>query len=258
MLKYENIFAGHGKKKTLSEISLCFPYGTITSILGPNGSGKSTMLHCLLNPMMISSGQITLDQKPLNQLKATERAKRISFLPQSQNTPSLTVKTLVSQGRYPYHGLFQQISPFDEFLITKALCDTGMTALSNEPLLNLSGGELKRAYLAMILAQNTDYIILDEPISNLDIKHRLEFLNLLCDLKDKGKTIVIVLHDISDAYMISDIMVFIKEGKIVRTMTKEEFLESNVIPQVFEVEFSYCLKEQLTLTSFHLTNSSQG
>lgn len=254
MLKYENVFAGHGKKQILSDISLCFPYGTITSILGPNGSGKSTMLHCLLNPMLMSSGQITLDGQSLHHMKATKRAQRISFLPQLKGIPSLTVRSLVSQGRYPYHGLLKSMSPFDEYLIFKALNDTQMTALSDELLGNLSGGELQRAYLAMILAQNTDYIILDEPISNLDVKHRLEFLRLLCTLKDKGKTIIIVLHDISEAYLISDIMVFLKSGEIMRTMTKEEFLESDVIPQVFGVEFSYCMKEELTLTSFCLKN----
>lgn len=257
MLKYENVFAGHGKKQTLSEISLCFPYGTITSILGPNGSGKSTMLHCLLNPMLMSSGQITLDGQPLHHMKAAKRAQRISFLPQLKSIPALTVRNLVCQGRYPYHGVFRHTSPFDEYLVSKALYDTKMTDLCDESLCNLSGGELQRAYLAMILAQNTDYIILDEPISNLDVKHRLEFLRLLCTLKDKGKTIVIVLHDISEAYLISDIMVFIKDGQIIRTVTKEEFLESNVIPEVFGVEFSYCMKEELTLTSFCLKNTNR-
>ena len=130
--------------------------------------------------------------------------------------------------------------------------DTNMYELADCELTRLSSGERQRAYLAMILAQNTDYIILDEPITYLDIRHQLEFLDLLKVLRDRGKTIIIILHDINEALEISDVMLLMKEGQIIKTLTKEEFLNSHVMKEVFRVNFDYFEHNHKTFTSFTL------
>ncbi len=252
MLKYDNVSAFIHKKEILHELSASFPYGTITVILGPNGCGKSTLLHCLLNHKLIHHGSILLDDRPLLSYSPKEKAKRLAFLPQLQEIPPITVQTLVSQGRFPYTGLFGSSNYLDQKAMLKAMTDTNVLSLSERPLTTLSGGEQKRAFLAMILAQNTDYIILDEPTNFLDIKHRLELLELLTYLRDQGKTIITVLHDINEALRIADVVLLMKEGCIAKTLCKHELLDRTVIQDIFQVQMDYVCKNDKTLTSFSL------
>lgn len=254
MLKYDNVTAYIHKKEILHEISASFPYGTITAILGPNGCGKSTLLHCILNHKLIRQGSITLDDRPLLSYPPKEKAKRIAFLPQIHELPPITVRTLVTQGRFPYTGPFGTSNFLDMKAIIKAMTDTNVISMSERPLTTLSGGEQKRAYLAMILAQNTDYIILDEPTTFLDIKHRLELLELLIFLRDQGKTVIVVLHDINEALHIADVVLLMKEGYIVKTLCKHELLDRALIQEIFQVQMDYVCKDNQTLTSFSLYN----
>lgn len=249
MLKYENVSVNINKKPILHDISLSFPYGTITTILGPNGCGKSTLIGCLNDSFQLKQGNIYLDERSLFEYSHSERAKRIAILPQLHEVPPITVRTLVSQGRFPYRGLFHSKTMLDLHFILQSMKDTNTIQFSEQLLTRLSGGELKRAYLAMILAQNTDYIVLDEPTTFLDIHHRLEFLDLLCELRNRGKTILVVLHDINEAIQIADIIIMMKEGQIVRTLTKDEFMNSDAMDEVFRVHFNYKKDNHLTYTS---------
>ena len=252
MLMYDNVTAAIGGKKIVKNLSVCFPYGTITCILGPNGCGKSTLLQSLFSPHYLQEGTILLDDRPLIQYPAREKAMRIAYLPQIHEVPPITVRTLIMQGRFPYIGMLGKASRFDQLLVQRALDDTNMSELAERNLTTLSGGECKRAYLGMILAQNTDYIILDEPTTFLDIRHRLELLDLLSSLRDRGKTIVVVLHDINEALQLADIIILLNDGILVKTLSRMEFLNSDVIQEIFQVQMTYQEVNHKTLTNFSL------
>lgn len=252
MLMYDNVTAAVGGKEIVKNISVSFPYGTITCILGPNGSGKSTLLQSLFSPYYLKEGTILLDDRPIMEYPSREKAMRIAYLPQIHEIPPITVRTLVMQGRFPYTGMLGKASRLDQRLVERALVDTNMSELANRDLTTLSGGECKRAYLGMILAQNTDYIILDEPTTFLDIKHRLELLELLSALRDRGKTIVVVLHDINEALQLADIMILLNEGNLVKTLSRMELLNSNVIQEIFQVQMTFKEMNHKTLTNFSL------
>ncbi len=252
MLMYDNVTASIGGKKIITNLSVSFPYGTITCILGPNGSGKSTLLKSLFSPQYLIEGEILLDDRPITKYPAREKAMRIAYLPQIHEIPPITVRTLIIQGRFPYIGMLGKASRLDQHLVQQALIDTNMSELANRNLTTLSGGECKRAYIGMILAQNTDYIILDEPTTFLDIKHRLELLELLSTLRDRGKTIVVVLHDINEALQLADIIVLLKDGSLVKTLSHMEFLNTDLIQDIFQVQMTYQEVDHRTLTNFSL------
>lgn len=252
MLKLDNLNASIHGTPILHDINASFPYGTISVLLGPNGCGKSTLLQCLFLPRLIQSGTIYLDSMPLFSYSAKERAKRIAYLPQLYDVAPITVKQLVAQGRFPYTGKFGSPNFLDNTMISKAMQDANVSSLAERKITCLSGGEQRRAYLAMILAQNTDYIVLDEPTTFLDLHHRLEFLELLKTLRDRGKTIVIVLHDIDDALKIADIVFLIKQGRLMKTLSGKELLANHVVDEIFGVQMDYLIQENKALTNFHL------
>ncbi|MDD5936463.1 MAG: ABC transporter ATP-binding protein [Clostridiales bacterium] len=256
MLMYDDITVMIKDKTILNNISATFPYGTITCILGPNGCGKSTMLQALFSPKLIKGGKIYLDDKPLFEYPAREKAKRIAYLPQLHEIPPISVRTLITQGRFPYTGMLGRANRLDEIFIERSLNDINMTEFANRNLTTLSGGECKRAYLGMILAQNTDYIILDEPTTFLDIKHRLELIELLSSLRDRGKTIVAVLHDINEVLQLADIILLMKDGCLIKTLSRMEFLNSDIVKDIFQVQMTYEEVNNHVLTNFSLTAPS--
>lgn len=252
MLKYENVTAGFEHTPILNNISVSFPYGTITAILGPNGCGKSTLVQCLANKKILLDGSITLDDIPLYSLTPTRRAKRIAFLPQIKELPSMNAETLVEQGRFPYTTIMKKRTEHDDRIIRRVMELTNTLDFAGKNVKTLSGGDCQRVYLAMVLAQNSDYLVLDEPTSSLDIKHRLEFLELLKTLRNQGKTILVILHDISEALQIADILVLMKEGKIISVSNRQEFSNSAQIEEVFQVQFRMKEEDNIQYTSFHL------
>ena len=223
MLKYENITAGFKNTAVINDINVSFPYGTVTAILGPNGCGKSTLVQCLANKKLLLEGSITLDDIPLYSLTPTRRAKRIAHLPQIREVPSMNAETLVEQGRFPYSTIMKKRTDQDDRIIRRVMELTNTLEFVGKNVKKLSVGECQRVFLAMVLAQNSDYLVLDEPTASLDIKHRLEFLELLRTLRNQGKTIIVIFHDISEALQIADILVLMKEGKIISVSNRQEF-----------------------------------
>ncbi|PSB09525.1 hypothetical protein C7B62_13010, partial [Pleurocapsa sp. CCALA 161] len=197
-LEAKQITLGYDGAAIIRNLSLAIPAGKTTVLVGANGCGKSTLLRGLTRLLKPKSGQVYLDGKAIAKLKAKTVAKKMGMLPQSPVAPEgLTVRDLVAMGRYPYQSWTQQWSKEDELQVAEALSITTMTELADRPLDSLSGGQRQRAWIAMVLAQDTDILLLDEPTTFLDLSHQVELLDLLDELqKSKGKTIVMILHDL--------------------------------------------------------------
>lgn len=191
--------------------------GSVTALLGPNGSGKSTLLSLLCGLTPPSTGNIFLNQQPLSTLKPATLAKKLALLPQRNPVPAtLTVSDLVTFGRHPHRPWYKRITKEDKEIIDWAMTETGIKDYASRLLSDLSGGELQRTWLAMVLTQDTDILMLDEPTSWLDISHQLSLLKIVHRLnKQHNKTIVWVLHDLNQARQFSDNAILINNGEIV-------------------------------------------
>lgn len=233
MFNIENLSAGYGKTLILNNINLEIKSHEITTFIGPNGCGKSTLLKCLSRLISPTQGQIMLQKQDITTFSLNEYAKKISILPQVRDIPNTTVETLVSHGRFPHLGFLRKKSAHDEQLIDEAMRAAGIYHKREESLLNLSGGERQKVYLAMLLAQDTEVILLDEPTTFLDLNHQIEILSLVTDLKQKNKTILMVLHDISQALNYSDHLIVMNQGTVVATGSKDDIIQSDSIKTVF-------------------------
>jgi iron complex transport system ATP-binding protein len=222
----------------ISDLNLVIPAGKITVLVGANGCGKSTLLRGLARLLKPRTGTVYLDSKSIFQLSTKEVAKQLGILPQSPVAPEgLTVRELVAQGRYPYQGWLQQWSQEDERITQQALITTDLVNLANRSLETLSGGQRQRAWIAMVLAQNTEILLLDEPTTFLDLAHQVEVLDLLYDLNQtQGRTIVMVLHDLNQACRYADYLVAIASGRIYAQGTPAEIMTEEMIQQVFMLE----------------------
>ena len=220
----------------ISELNLAIPAGQITVLVGANGCGKSTLLRGLARLLKPHSGTVYLDGKSIFKLSTKEVAKHLGILPQGPVAPEgLTVRELVAQGRYPHQGWLQQWSPEDERITKQALITTDMIDMAR-PLENLSGGQRQRAWIAMALAQDTQILLLDQPTTFLDLAHQIEVLDLLYDLNQKGRTIIMVLHDLNQACRYADYLVAIAAGRIVASGKPDEVMTEEMIRQLFMLE----------------------
>ena len=195
MLELTDIYGGYGKRMIINGVSTRFSDGEITSIIGANGCGKSTLLMLcagLLNPQR---GQVLLDGMPLDSLSRNAAAKRISYLGQIKSAGSISVRSLVSHGRFPHLGYPRRYTKEDYEKIDRAMSLAGVSEIADKNISELSGGQQQRAYIAMTLAQDTDTVLLDEPLTFLDISRQLELMELIQKLKELGKTIITVMHD---------------------------------------------------------------
>ncbi|MGF1540842.1 MAG: ABC transporter ATP-binding protein [Pleurocapsa sp.] len=219
-------------------LDLAIPAGKITVLVGANGCGKSTLLRGLARLLKPKSGKVYLDGKEISRLKSKTIAQKLAMLTQSPIAPEgLTVRDLAAMGRYPYQNWLQQWSKEDEEKIQEALSITTMTELSERALDSLSGGQRQRAWIAMILAQDTDILLLDEPTTYLDLAHQVELLDLLQQLHEtKGKTIVMVLHDLNLACRYADYLVAIQQGKVYAMGTPKQVMTEEMVQEVFNLE----------------------
>lgn len=202
------------KKLILENMNLAIPQGKITVIIGANGCGKSTLLKTIARTILAKSGEIYIHGDNIKKMKAKEIAKQVAFLPQNPQAPEgLKVRELVTYGRFPYQTPFSGLNKQDEQIVDAAQRDTGIDSFADKYLENLSGGQKQRAWIAMILAQETDILLLDEPTTYLDMAYQLEVLLLLQRLnKEKQKTIVLVLHEINHACRFADYIIGMKKG----------------------------------------------
>nr|MDH3076100.1 ABC transporter ATP-binding protein [Bacillus velezensis]WGE00620.1 ABC transporter ATP-binding protein [Bacillus velezensis] len=235
MVEVKNVSKQYGGKVVLEKTSLSIQKGRLTSFIGPNGAGKSTPLSIMSRLIKTDSGEITVDGQEIGACKSNDLAKKISILKQTnQINIRLTIKDLVSFGRFPYSQ--GKLTDEDWVHINQALSYMKLDDLKDKYLDQLSGGQCQRAFIAMIIAQDTDYIFLDEPLNNLDMKHSVEMMKLLKRLvEDFGKTVVVVIHDINFASVYSDHIVALKNGRIVKEGPAEEIIETSVLEDIYDM-----------------------
>ena len=235
LIQIENLSLSYDSDTIIvHELSLQIREGTITALVGPNGCGKSTLLRGLSRLLKPVKGNVHLDGRDIHAMKAKDLAKQLGILPQSPTAPEgLTVHELVAQGRYPHQNWFQQWSREDERIVEEALTITNLTMFADRPVDTLSGGQRQRAWIAMALAQQTDVLLLDEPTTYLDLAYQMDVLDLLDDLNEQGRTIVMVLHDLNQAARYADTVVALRGGQIVAQGTPEQVMTPENILQVF-------------------------
>lgn len=233
MLNCKHIGVTLGGKEILKDISFSLRPNTLTAVLGKNGSGKSTLAACICAQER-HTGQVTLDGNALTALSPADRAKRIAFLPQDLPVPNISVRELVAFGRSPYIGLNSRMGEADRAAMKHALSCTGLHAFADRMLPTLSGGERQRAYLAMILAQDADILLLDEPTTFMDIHAETEFLQLLKALS-AHKTLLVILHNLTLAAKFADNILILDNGEASFFGTKEECLQASAMEAAFRV-----------------------
>ncbi|EOJ1015202.1 ABC transporter ATP-binding protein [Campylobacter jejuni] len=236
MIKLKNITKFYDNKAIISDLSLDFHKGKITSIIGANGAGKSTLLALASHLIKPSSGEIYIDGMNLKDYKEQILAQKISILKQQNNINlRLKVEELVAFGRFPHSQ--GRLNANDKIKINEALEYMGLSNLRNEFLDTLSGGQKQRAFIAMIIAQDTEFIMFDEPLNNLDMKHSVQIMQLMKNLvKDFNKSIAVVLHDINFASIYSDEIIALKDGKLLKQGSKDEIINQENLKQIYDMD----------------------
>lgn len=216
MIRTDNLSVDLGRRRVLDDVSLDLARGRVTAILGANGAGKTSLLRAIAGLVPPSTGQIALDGEALSALSLPERARRIGYLPQNgQPAWALTVRELVALGRLPHRSPFAALSPGDEVAINAAMAQTDVGGLSDRTVDTLSGGEKARAKFARVLAAETDWILADEPLANLDPPHQQDVLRLMRAAADAGKGVLVVLHQMDAAARVADDLLILKDGRTV-------------------------------------------
>ncbi|MFT4416693.1 ABC transporter ATP-binding protein [Fredinandcohnia humi] len=236
MIEIKGLTKRFGKKPVVEDVSVKIETGMITSFIGPNGAGKSTLLSMVSRLLDADTGEVLLDKNNVKKWKSSEFAKRVSILKQSNFlNVRLTVRELVSFGRYPYSK--GRLTEEDEKFVNQALEYMNLIDMQEKFLDELSGGQKQRAFIAMVIAQDTDYVLLDEPLNNLDMKHSVQIMKILRKLVDElGKTVVIVLHDINFASVYSDRIVALKDGKLVKNGPTHEIINSDALREIYDMD----------------------
>lgn len=225
---------GYDSKTISRDLSVTIPPGSFTVIVGPNACGKSTLLRALSRLIKPARGDVMLDGKAITSYRAKEVAKRLGLLPQTSLAPDgITVADLVSRGRYPHQGFIRQWSEADEQAVAAAMEATGVTNLSPRLVDELSGGQRQRVWVAMVLAQETPLLLLDEPTTFLDIAHQIELLELFTDLHLAGNTLVAVLHDLNQAARYATHLIAMKDGAVIAEGTPDEVVTEALVQEVF-------------------------
>ncbi|WP_216210820.1 ABC transporter ATP-binding protein [Amycolatopsis aidingensis] len=237
-LRAEGVRLGYGDRVVVDGLDLDVLDGTVTAIIGPNGCGKSTLLRALGRLLAPRSGAVLLDGKRIEKLPTREVARVVGLLPQSPSAPEgLTVADLVTRGRHPHQRWYRQWSADDEQAVATALRLTGMDEHAERVVDQLSGGQRQRAWISMTLAQETSLLLLDEPITYLDLAHQVDVLDLVRRLHvERGTTVVLVLHDLNLAARYADTLVAMRDGRIVARGTPGEVLSERLLAEVFGLE----------------------
>ncbi|MGQ7247813.1 ABC transporter ATP-binding protein [Halomonas sp. V046] len=237
-LRCEHLSAGYEQRPVLDDVAVDVADGKVTVLLGPNGSGKSTLLKTLARTLKPSGGRVVLDGADIHRSSTREVARRLSILPQGPSAPEgLTVRQLVAMGRFPHQRLWRQDAREDDKAIAEAMAYTNVSEFAERSVDALSGGQRQRCWIAMVLAQNTDLILLDEPTTFLDLKVQVDLLELLTRLAhDHGRTLLVVLHDLNLAAAYADELVMMRDGRIVETGPPERVFTSANLKRVFELD----------------------
>ena len=235
MLEFRNVAVGYGKKQVLTGVNATFHMGELTAVLGPNGSGKSTLLKTALGLLPPSEGQVLLDGTALSDFTPAKAARQLAWLPQEKGQLSMTAEQLVLCGRFPYLRYPRRYREEDREAAWAAMERLGITRLAKLPLHTLSGGQRQSVYVAMALAQDTPWILLDEPTAFLDIAGCFSLMEMLKALAAEGKGIVAVLHDLPLALEYADSVLLLEKGTVAARGTPEAVCATGSLDRVFGI-----------------------
>lgn len=230
--------AGYGSKRILQDVALAVPDSRVTVLIGPNGCGKSTLLKTMARILRPDRGHVLLDGKDIHALNTRTVAGQLGLLPQGPIAPEgLSVRELVGQGRFPHQSLLRQWTRADEDAVGNAMAIAGVLDFADRPVDTLSGGQRQRCWVAMVLAQETDLILLDEPTTFLDLKVQVDLMSLFAGLAhDHGRTLVIVLHELSLAAAYADFLVMMRAGCVVAAGAPDTIFTAERLKQVFDLD----------------------
>ncbi|HJD51194.1 MAG TPA: ATP-binding cassette domain-containing protein [Candidatus Rothia avistercoris] len=233
MITLHQVAKSYYGETNIGPVDVQLPAGGITALVGPNGAGKSTLLTMVGRLLDIDAGTIEIGGLNVATTKSKDLAKVVSILRQENHfVTKLTVRQLVGFGRFPYTG--GRLTAEDEEIISRYIDFLNLTTLENRYLDELSGGQRQRAYVAMVLCQETDYVLLDEPLNNLDISHSVQMMQHLHNAaRSLGRTIIVVLHDINFAARYADYICAIKDGKLARFGTVAEIMQDDLLTDIF-------------------------
>ena len=236
-MNVKDLIKSYGHKTVVDEVSFEVPKGKVLSLIGPNGAGKSTVMGMISRLIAKDSGLISFEDKDLTKWKSRELAKKLAILTQHNNIQmKLTVRELIAFGRFPYSG--SRLTEEDNAMMDKALRYMELEEFEDAYIDELSGGQRQRAYIAMVIAQDTEYILLDEPTNNLDIYHASNLMHIVRRLCDElGKTVILVLHEINYAAFYSDYICAFVDGKIAKFGTVDEVITKEALHEIYKVDF---------------------
>lgn len=233
-LRADAVTIGYDRRTISSELSVAIPDGSFTVIVGPNACGKSTLLRALSRLLAPSAGSVLLDGKSIQSSRAKEVARQLGLLPQTSLAPDgIRVLDLVGRGRYPHQTLMRPWTDADRAAVDAAMAATGVADLAGRLVDELSGGQRQRVWVAMVLAQQTPLLLLDEPTTFLDIAHQIELLELFTDLHQAGSTLVAVLHDLNHAARYATHLIAMKDGAVVAEGAPREIVTADLVEDVF-------------------------
>jgi len=236
MIVTQAVSKSYGNTLILDQVSLTIPAGGLSAIIGPNGAGKSTLLALIARLLAMDTGTVTVDGLDVTRTPDDVLAQRLSILRQDNSLSArLTVHDLVSFGRYPYSK--GRLTPNDKTHIDRALAYLQLEPLAGRFLDELSGGQRQRAFVAMVLCQDTDYVLLDEPLNNLDMKHASSMMKILHRAAHElHKTVVLVLHDINFAAWYADRIIAMRAGKVWASGSVDEIITTEMLRHIYEMD----------------------
>jgi len=245
ILNVDNLYYSYGNNQVLNGVSMEFYQGTFYGIIGPNGCGKSTLLKNLYGFLSPKKGSVSIYDKDIKDMKARQRAKYIAYVPQETNTGfDFTVYDVIAMGRNPYHSALQPMTGKDHNRIMTAMEETSTLHLRDKSINELSGGEKQRTILARSFAQDSEIILMDEPVSMLDINHQVEIMDLARTLADKNyKTIICVLHDLNLAAQYAQHIFLMSDGKLAKSGMPDEVLTEEILEPVYGVDVDISVNE---------------
>jgi iron complex transport system ATP-binding protein len=237
-LQAQDITVAYDDAPILQNVDFSVPDGQVTILVGPNGCGKSTLLKTLARVITPQNGQIVLDGKDIHKSRTKDVAKKLGLLPQGPIAPEgLTVRELVAQGRYPHQSLLRQWSQEDERAVVDAMQTAQVAEFADRSVDDLSGGQRQRCWIAMVLAQETDLVLLDEPTTFLDLKVQVDLMNLLARLAhETQRTLVVVLHELNLAAAYADHLVMMRAGAVQYQGSPEAIFNSTHLKEVFDLD----------------------
>lgn len=235
MIRCNNLSVGYHREKVISGINLEFHEGEVLAVLGPNGCGKSTLLRAVLGILKPMEGDVWYDDLSIKGMTEKEIARKASFLTQSRDTPDILVKRLVLHGRFPWMGIPRRYTKRDMEIADRAMEYTGCVELADRMMSDLSGGQRQAVYLAMLLAQDTKAVFMDEPTTYLDVQNQFQLLKAAKKIAGQGKAVTFILHDLTLALQYADKIAVMDKGQLVFYGTPKEVVASGCIEAIFRV-----------------------